>query len=592
MKPNADPGTLGPDLLDLTEPPGGLEDRVLAGFPAAGTRRMRPGRRRQWALGAVALLMAAVTVAALLVVRPPAAHVETGASVPRPAAVVQAPPPVSSHVIAAASFTGQGNGWIAQSAGVSATADGGRHWTAHPGPDLSSGVLGIWTGPGDEVLVVTRQRFVPGDPPAELSPVFWRSIDGGAHWRELRPPGGGPPQAFQAYPLWVKDAREAWLVTQSGGLDPVATVRHTTDGGQTWQQQATFDVRAALGRDESVVQGELVFLDSRRGVLQTGGSTGPDFPPEPPSVLATADGGAHWTKVHLPQAPPGIDSTNQAGALVVPTHGGDLALVLQGVGTGRDASGAAKLSPAYVYSSPDGGLHWVGPRALPGDGGPLGNVHLTALDDTHWWWAVGTDVYFSSDRGRHWSPAGALPNPAQISDLRFSTATDGWARAANMAGNGPNTLFLTSDGGRTWSAVEPPDPIRVRVGCDAVPAPAVTYHVHLSYLASGGLLLPPAGVGVTSGCRYWLSTRDAAGVITVDLPQAQKGVVLTLGDFLDVWATDIQPQPGQPVAVFVNGQRYQGDPRAIPLREHADIVIEIDDGNPTQPPPFHWPPGL
>jgi photosystem II stability/assembly factor-like uncharacterized protein len=589
MKPNADPGTLGPDLLDLTEPRRGLEDRVFAGFPAVGARREHPGSRRQWALGAVALLLAAMTVAALVVVRQPSAHVETGASVPRPAAVVQAPPPVSSHVITAASFTGQGSGWIAESTGVSATADGGRHWAAQPGPDLSSGVLGVWTGPGDEVLVVAQERFVPGNPPDERSPVFWRSTDGGAHWRELRSPSGFYPHPG---PLWVKDAREAWLVTQSAGPDPVATIHHTTDGGQTWQQQATFNVKAVQGRFDLFVQGELVFLDSRRGVLLTGGVTGPEFRTEPPSVLTTADGGAHWTKVHLPLAPPGIDSTNQGGALAVPTHGGDLALVLRGVGSGRDAAGAATVTPAYVYTSPDGGLHWLGPRALPEDRRSLADTHLTVLDDTHWWLAVGTDVFFSSDRGRHWSPAGALPSPAQISDLGFSTATDGWARAANIAGNGPNTLFLTSDGGRTWSAIAPPDPIRVRVGCDAVPAPAVTYHVRLSYFDSGGVSHPPAGVGVTSGCRYWLSTRDATGVITVELPVARKDAVLTLGDFLDVWARDLQPLPGQPLAVYVNGQRYEGDPRAIPLREHADIVIEAEGAHPTQPPPFHWPPGL
>jgi hypothetical protein len=307
-------------------------------------------------------------------------------------------------------------------------------------------------------------------------------------------------------------------------------------------------------------------------------------------VYTTVDGGAHWSKVPLPEPPPSIDSTNQDRAFAVPAAGGQLALVLEGIGPRRDHLIGPTRSPEYVYTTADGGRHWSGPRGLPATHSFLPGSHLAVLDDVHWWWGVGTDVYFSADQGRHWSPRGALPRPEDLFDIRFSSATDGWARAANIAGNGANTLFTTSSGGATWTAVTPPDPIHVRAGCDAAPA-WVTYHVRLSVLTTSGTSHPPAGVGVTSSCRYWLSTRDGTGVIDVAPPPAQKDTALTLGDFLDVWGFAFQPVPGQPLAVYVDGQRYEGDQRSVPLRPHADIVIEPAGGTPVAPPAFTWPPG-
>jgi hypothetical protein len=162
--------------------------------------------------------------------------------------------------------------------------------------------------------------------------------------------------------------------------------------------------------------------------------------------------------------------------------------------------------------------------------------------------------------------------------------------AANIAGSSANTLFTTADGGRTWTALTPPDPIHTRVGCDAAPAP-VTFHVRLSELVTGLPSHPPPGVGVTSGCRYWLTTRAGDGVIDVALPQPQRDTVLTLGDFFDVWGSAYQPVPGQPLLVFVNGQRYPGDLRSVPLEPHADIVVEPYGARPLPPPVYTWPPG-
>lgn len=538
--------------LDLMEPPSGLEHRVLAGFTAARPRTRVPWHP-QWARGAVALVLAAVMVTGLLVVRHQASRSPASSS-------DQAPPQLAAHAITAARFTSPNTGLVLQSTGISSTADGGRHWTSLPQPAAGSNVIvrGVWTGPGGTELVVTEQVVEGVWPPI----TFWRSEDGGAHWQELQTPG----DSHTSKEVSVKDANEAWAITEPVDSDSIATVWHTTDGGQTWHVQATFNAaNARQGRYLGFMPnflGDLVFFDSKHAFLaETGYEDPAEFGAKPPSVVATSDGGASWSRVYLPHPPPGIDSTNLGFTYAVPTAGGQVALVL---------SKGASLDSGYVYTTSDG-HHWSGPRALP-----VSHLqgHLTVLDDAHWWWAAGTDVYFSSDEGLHWSLRGALPRPLEFADIRFTTATDGSALAPNMPGNVSNALLTTSDGGRTWTAMTPPDPIHVRVGCDAQPAP-VTYQVQLSLVVGFGLSHPPAGIGVTASCRYWLSTRAANGVIDVALPPAQKDRVLTLGDFLDVWGNySYQPLSGQRLVVTVNGDRYNGDVRSVPLRPNANIVIE------------------
>jgi hypothetical protein len=56
---------------------------------------------------------------------------------------------------------------------------------------------------------------------------------------------------------------------------------------------------------------------------------------------------------------------------------------------------------------------------------------------------------------------------------------------------------------------------------------------------------------------------------------------LRLGDVVRVWGQPLSPRrlagfsSAQRVLAFVNGRRYFGDPRTIPLRRHDEIVLEI-----------------
>jgi hypothetical protein len=126
-------------------------------------------------------------------------------------------------------------------------------------------------------------------------------------------------------------------------------------------------------------------------------------------------------------------------------------------------------------------------------------------------------------------------------------------------------------------------------------------HSHLAIYVHGKLIQVPEAIGVqpippNSGCLYWIHTHDNSGVIHVESGSVQSpnGGAYTLGNFFDIWGEpltndQIGPYKG-PVTAFVNSQPYSGDLKAIPLRSHQRIVLEV--GKPVVPPPVYLlPPG-
>lgn len=105
-------------------------------------------------------------------------------------------------------------------------------------------------------------------------------------------------------------------------------------------------------------------------------------------------------------------------------------------------------------------------------------------------------------------------------------------------------------------------------------------------------LTPALGPFVAQGsCFYWLHTHTEDGVIHVESPDQR---TFTLGALFDLWGQPLSSsQVGSetgPVIAYLNGQRYQGDPRAISFAPHA--VIQLDVGVDVPPAPYTFPPGL
>ena len=122
-------------------------------------------------------------------------------------------------------------------------------------------------------------------------------------------------------------------------------------------------------------------------------------------------------------------------------------------------------------------------------------------------------------------------------------------------------------------------------------------HAHVAIFVNGQPVRIPAGAGIVppraseqisggefvdSGsrdCLYWLHVHADDGIIHVEAPAPQ---AFTLGQFFDIWGqplgTDqVGPARG-PVVAFLDGKRFTGNPRDIPLA--AQAVIQLDVGTP------------
>jgi hypothetical protein len=131
--------------------------------------------------------------------------------------------------------------------------------------------------------------------------------------------------------------------------------------------------------------------------------------------------------------------------------------------------------------------------------------------------------------------------------------------------------------------------------------PRALYGVHLELFAARRVVLIPPGIGIApprdrqgayvrgGRCSYSLRTREPTGVIEV----AARG--RTLGDLFAVWGqplgrTRMAGFRGR-VHAYVGGRPWHGALGAIPLRRHAQIVLEVGGYVPPHS-TYGFPPGL
>jgi hypothetical protein len=188
--------------------------------------------------------------------------------------------------------------------------------------------------------------------------------------------------------------------------------------------------------------------------------------------------------------------------------------------------------------------------------------------------------------------------------------------ACGAAGNGRSRSSSGSTGGSIPAALvrearpigrgarfQPPAGGPVIGSCRLALGPA--RGVHVEVFAANRVVLIPAGIGTKppratfegriskARCYGDLVTLEPTGVVLV-----RDRVTLTLADLFKSWGQPLSRRrlasfsaaAGQRVAVFVGGRPWPGRPGSVPLRPHAEIVLEV---GPHVPPhsSYTFPPG-
>jgi hypothetical protein len=119
------------------------------------------------------------------------------------------------------------------------------------------------------------------------------------------------------------------------------------------------------------------------------------------------------------------------------------------------------------------------------------------------------------------------------------------------------------------------------IRCDTSEGAVEHVHTHLQIFNRGRAVEVPAQIGIMpiAGCLYWVHTHASDGVIHIESPQIR---TFTLGQFFDIWgqnltrsqAANVRASRGRALRFTVNGRAWNGDPRAIPLRDREEIVIQ------------------
>jgi hypothetical protein len=131
---------------------------------------------------------------------------------------------------------------------------------------------------------------------------------------------------------------------------------------------------------------------------------------------------------------------------------------------------------------------------------------------------------------------------------------------------------------------------RTVAGLRCNPRAGLRFGVHVELFAHRRAVIVPAGIGVAppwrregayvlgGRCSYPLRTREPTGVVEVE-----RGASLTLGQLFAVWGQTLSAtklagfgtRGSSPVRAYVGGRPWRGDVRRIPLRRHAEIVLEL-----------------
>jgi len=387
------------------------------------------------------------------------------------------------------------------------------------------------------------------------------------HWKKL--PSYPPPWRDARYDIWqpyfVSD-QVGFLSFLGRGFDPfVHELWRTTDGGASWQRIGEWVYGTASAIPDFRSSKDIMFFDADHGVMTANGGIppGPYSRYYPVGLLRTADGGATWSYVDLPNVPAGSDPGTEPAAngfVSLQAHAAIDATRWISCGSENVGSYMGSGSPAYVtiWETDDAGATWRIAHHWREDYGACSALQANAagraiLFDTPYAFG-GTRRLVLRDPSGAWTERAGQDlvtnsgyGPADV-PMVGDTA---WVRAQS-ATTQANGVWRSDDAGSTWSQISSSLP---------------------QYMAFGSLR---KGFAPAGGPVY--ATYD--GGVTWKY-QAQGGGICCHGNHIfafdtthAIWQDGGVGDPNRLSDIFTYVEPWEADLEVLPATTIADAALE------------------
>ncbi len=457
--------------------------------------------------------------------------------------------------------------------GVFKSVDGGRHWKKILYVDAKTGAIDLVMDPGNSQVLYAalwqayRKPWTlqDGGPGSGL----YKSIDGGAHWREISRNAGFPRGILGRIGVSVAaaDPNVVYAIVQAkhGG------VFRSNDAGATW---------ARVNRNWSLRQRAFYYMS----IYADPTDANTVYVPVVDALWVSHDGGKSFAKLHTPHGDnhivwinprrPRILLEGNDGGATVSTNAGRTWSNEHNQPTGQFYHVALDdRFPFHIYGAQQDEGSFEGPSATPSGMIPLGDWHRTAYGEAtfvapqpghpHITYGSG---YFSillrydqhTGQYREVSPWPEYQEGAASNELKYRF---GWTHPILYSAANPSELLIASqhvlkstDGGETWTSISPDltrnDPATEKASGGPVDLDQSGAEIFpdLSALAASPL----------DAKLIWAGSADGLVHVTVD-GGAHWKLVTPRG--LPEWAqiSSIEPSPVAKGTAWLTASRYMWD---------------------------------
>ncbi len=318
---------------------------------------------------------------------------------------------------------------------IARTDNAGQSWQGGPTPDT--------TGPSGP-LGVSGIRFLNGTDGWAFGPELWATHDGGKTWTQVNTDGDRVTDLEasdgRAYALFATCTTPSGIVSPSFAASCASYTLMTTAAGSN-------DWVAVSGTTTALIKSPTVTIASTSAVLELTGSNGYLLGPD--GTLYSGPIGGAWTRVGAAPCGPGA-SPEDSG---LPTFA-QLALV-NSTQLALACSGNRPTAPPTLYTSGNGGATWTEQPAAAWSGiiEDVGSnmTSLAAAPNGALILATLNGIYYRPAGGSKWQASSATGSKAPsggFSYVGMTTDDQGVALPADMS---LHEIWMTFDGGQTWS---------------------------------------------------------------------------------------------------------------------------------------------